>query len=406
MTPLLTMLVLSLGLPVAGGALYLLTVAVASAFYRPRTALAVPVTRLLVLVPAHNEAELVPRCVAALREQLYPRALYRIVVVADNCQDATASLAQSAGAEVMVRDEPGSRGKGQALRWAMDRIFAEAAPPEAIVVVDADAVAEPDFLRELEAEYVAGADLVQANDLILTESGSSRSALEAVALLLRNGVRFAGRSVLGIPATLCGNGMLLSRRILERYPWGAFTTTEDSEYALTLRMAGIRTVFAQPARVYAAATSTESGARTQGVRWDAGRLYAMRRWLPPMLSAIAARRRWDLLGEALDMLVPPFGMLTLTAAGGLTGSLILTAAHVVWPLTVIPWATATVALPVYVVVGLMAAGAPSAYYRSLLVMAPMFLVRKLRIYGRLVKGSDTNQWVRTARPAESGQPPP
>ena len=47
-----------------------------------------------------------------------------MVVIADNCTDDTALIAEAAGATVMVRNRPDSRGKGQALRWAMDKVLA------------------------------------------------------------------------------------------------------------------------------------------------------------------------------------------------------------------------------------------------------------------------------------------
>src|SRR5262249_20459179 len=59
-----------------------------------------PGQRLVVLVPAHDEAELIGRCLGSLQDQTYPRDLYRIVVIADNCTDGTADLAAAAGAEV------------------------------------------------------------------------------------------------------------------------------------------------------------------------------------------------------------------------------------------------------------------------------------------------------------------
>jgi cellulose synthase/poly-beta-1,6-N-acetylglucosamine synthase-like glycosyltransferase len=301
----------------------------------------------------------------------------------------------------MMRDEPGAKGKGHALRWAMDRILFEANAPEAIVVIDADSIVHQDFLRELELEFVAGSDLVQGNDQLLVEPESPSSAQEAAALLLRNGVRFAGRAALGIPAALCGNGMLLSRRVLQRHPWSAFTAAEDSEYSMTLRVAGIRTTFAQRARVYAAATSSEAGAYTQGVRWDAGRYYLIRLWLGPLLSAALIRRRWGLLPEAIDLAVLPFGVLTVTTVVGVSVSLVSALANLVAPVAILPWAIAILALPLYVIVGLAAARAPSSFYRALLLMTPVFALRKLKIYVRLLKGFEITEWIRTARPAES-----
>lgn len=397
----MTLLSLALGIPVAGATLYLLTLAVASRFYRPRQQRGAPPAQLVILVPAHNEEELIGLCVRSLLDQTYPDALYRVVVVADNCTDATVATARAAGASVLVRDDPTRRGKGQALRWAVGHVFSQAVMPDAMVVVDADAIADPDFLKELEAEFAAGNEVVQGNDLVLIEASALRTSLEAAALLLRNGVRFAGRAALGLPATLCGNGMLIGRRVLQWHPWDAFTATEDNEYAISLRMAGVRTAFARRARVYAAGTAGEAGAHTQGVRWEAGRFHLLRLWFGRMLAAAIIGRRIDLFADLVDLVVPPFSILAVTAIAGTALTLLLAMVGVASPAALIPWLVALIALPTYVVIGLLTAHAPASCYRALIVLAPRFALRKLRIYARLIKGFEMTQWVRTARPAES-----
>ena len=152
------------GLPFAASGVYLLALALAS-FRRERPARPLyPIARLAVLVPAHDEEELVGRCVSALRAQTYPSSRRRVVVIADNCGDRTAEVAAAAGAEVLERRDDHRRGKGHALRWAMDRLLAETEPPDAVVVVDADSIADRELLGELAAALATGADVAQAED--------------------------------------------------------------------------------------------------------------------------------------------------------------------------------------------------------------------------------------------------
>jgi glycosyltransferase involved in cell wall biosynthesis len=134
------------GLPFLAAGLYLLILALASLRHRPALPSEAPRSRLAVVVPAHEEEALVGRCVRSLLRQRYPAGLYRVLVVADNCTDGTAAEAERSGARVMVRKDENARGKGRALRWAMDRLLAESDPPDAVVVVDADSVADPDLL--------------------------------------------------------------------------------------------------------------------------------------------------------------------------------------------------------------------------------------------------------------------
>jgi 1,2-diacylglycerol 3-beta-glucosyltransferase len=394
-------LVVLCGAPVAACCIYLLILALASLGHDSPKARRQPDSRMTVIVPAHNEAGMIADCVRSLLDQSYPRDLYRIVVVADNCTDATAAVAEAAGAEVLVRRVSQLRGKGHALRWAMERLLTAPARGDAMVVVDADSIADPHFLRELEAVFADGHPVVQADDVLRTEPGRPRALLEAAALLLRNRVRLAGRARFGLPGSLCGNGMLLATSVLVAHPWQAFSITEDAEYALSLLQAGVPTTFAPRARVVAAPTEGGHGAYTQSLRWDGGRFALTREWMLPFLRAGLRRRDPALLSVALDLAVPPLGLLVLTTLVGGTVSLALWLAGVTAAWTVAPWLLALLALPTYLVVGLASCRVPVATYGAFL-LAPLFLASKLRVYANLLFRLDGEGWVRTRRPAEAG----
>jgi cellulose synthase/poly-beta-1,6-N-acetylglucosamine synthase-like glycosyltransferase len=248
--------VLAVGAFFAICGLYLLALSIAALFYkedqRASGAFISPSRRIAVLVPAHNEADYIARCVRALQVQTYPRDLYEVVVIADNCADDTARIAGAAGARVLVRNEPDRRGKGFALRWAMDQLVAAEGAPDAIAVVDADAVADPAFLDRLVKPLERGAEVVQGESL-LSGQGSRRAALQATAFLLVNRTRPSGQAVLHLPCNLAGNGMLLSSRLLRAHPWDAFTSAEDLEYTIELRLLGVRPAFARGAILYSPA---------------------------------------------------------------------------------------------------------------------------------------------------------
>src|SRR5579859_5203239 len=131
----LTALLVIAGSLAALSVLYLLVLAAVAVVHRSRPLLGVPSHRLVVLVPAHDEQDLIGRCVDSLQEQDYPVSLHRILVIADNCGDKTAEVAAAHGAEVMVRDDRAHPGKGHALRWAMDQLLAGSRPVDAVVVV-------------------------------------------------------------------------------------------------------------------------------------------------------------------------------------------------------------------------------------------------------------------------------
>jgi 1,2-diacylglycerol 3-beta-glucosyltransferase len=375
---------------------YLLVLAVAAFVRHPLGGRGRPGTRLAILVPAHDEERLVARCVRSLLDQDYPAALRRVLVVADNCTDATAEVAAAAGAEVWTRTDPSARGKGQALRWAMDSLLAGPDPPEAVVVVDADSVAEPGLLAGLASAAEGGHDAVQAEYLVLEETGATRERLLAAAFLLFHRVRFRGRGALGLPAALVGNGMLFTRRLLETHPWSAFTGVEDLEQTVRLRLAGVRVQFAGDALVRGPMAGGASADRRQRLRWEGGRFNVVRRYLPALVAAALRRHDPGLLGTALDLAVPPLGLLAMTCLAGTAVAIALALlGAVIWP-AVLVWAGALLALPAYVLVGLIAARADPRHFRALLG-APIFLLRKIATYARLGRGFDPSRWERTER---------
>jgi 1,2-diacylglycerol 3-beta-glucosyltransferase len=390
------------GCLLAGFGLYLVILSFAAALHvRPA-----PVDaqagrhRLTVLVPAHDEQQLIARCVSSLLDQTYPRDLYRVVVIADNCTDETADRAAAAGAEVMARDQPDARGKGQALRWAIDGLGAEAPSWDAVVIVDADSIADRGLLTALERELAAGHPAVQADYTVLPLAGSPRSELVAAGFLLFHRVRMSGRAVLRMPAFLFGNGMLFSRELLEAHPWDAFTGVEDLEYTIRLRLAGIRPRFTLGGYVSGPMPMSRAGAVRQRLRWEGGRFNVVKSRLWPLVRAAAARRDPRLLDAALDLATPPLGLLSLAILGGGLIAGAMTTTHLV-PLWVLaPWIVALLAIPTFVLVGLLAAGAPRSTYQALLG-APVFIAWKAITYVRLLRGFDALRWDRSDRQGQA-----
>src|SRR4051794_12567177 len=341
-----------IGILAAAAALYLVVLAVASRFERPSTTTEAAL-RLVVLVPAHDEADYIARCIGTLQEQDYPTELYDVVVVADNCTDETAAIAASCGVDVLEREDRTAKGKGAALRWAIDRLLADRPAVDAVVVVDADSIAEPHLIGGLASRLADGADAVQGEYLAIPDGDGARAELRLASMLLFHRVRFGGRAALGLPCHLVGNGMAFSRRLLADHPWDAFSSAEDLEWSADLRLAGIRPVFAADAGVRAPIASSGTAARTQRQRWEGGRAHVVRTRVPRMVRA-ALRGQWSVFDAILELVVPPLGVLATIAVFGAGVSGAFVAAGVVAPWVAVPWLTACGLIALFVLVGLWA----------------------------------------------------
>ncbi|HEX6348728.1 MAG TPA: WecB/TagA/CpsF family glycosyltransferase [Candidatus Dormibacteraeota bacterium] len=400
MVPILTMLFLALGAPVLLASAYLALVAVAALRKAPPGRPASPALRLAVVVPAHDEEALIESCVRSLLEQDYARERFGVFVVADNCGDSTAARAAAAGARVMVRTDPERRGKGQVLRWAFDQLLAGQDRPEALIVVDADSVVAPGFLRAVSDALASGAEVAQAAYTGLAGPGAG-AQLAAAAFLLFNVVRLAGRATLGWPANLVGNGMAFRAEVLDRVPWSAFTAVEDLEYSLRLRVAGVRPRYVPAARVSGPILVVGGGQEAgQRRRWEGGRFHIARRWLPRLAAEIAGGRL-DLLDAGADLAVPPLSVLAIGLIGGTTAAALAVAGGVAAPLSLAPWVASFVLLAAFALVGLRAGGAPREAYVAL-IKAPGFVLAKAWLYaGLLLHRHDAAAWERAVRPGSS-----
>lgn len=313
-------------------------------------------------MPAHDEAAVIARCVRSLRAQSYPRHLYEIVVIADNCTDNTVGIAAHAGADrVMNRCASPSGGKGGALRWALDQILVANCPPSGVVIVDADSFPGPGFLTALVQPFEAKRVRVVQGMSLLAPSKSCEPSLGVIAFMLFNRVRPPGRAVLHVrPTNLVGNGMLLARSVLLEHPWQGFTSSEDLEYSITLHLAKETIAFAPSAGLPSPPAPNAAAARQQQLRWHGGRAHLARVWMPRLVRRAVLECRPSLLRCRLGAeFSPRLGLLAAATAAGLILNLALEApaAIVAW-WSLLPWVVALAAIALSVVVGLRAGDTP------------------------------------------------
>jgi cellulose synthase/poly-beta-1,6-N-acetylglucosamine synthase-like glycosyltransferase len=361
-----------------------------------------PSYRFAILIPAHNESGLLPGLLQNLAAVDYPRELIHIHVVADNCTDDTAEQARHGGALVHERHNLEQVGKGYALQWLGERLATaenagELEPVDAFLLLDADSLISPNFLRVMDARLAAGERVIQAYYTVRDPESSWSAGIRYAALAALHYLRPAGRSQFGGSAGLKGNGMVFAAPLLRRHQWTA-SLTEDIELHMALLLEGEPVTFAPDAIVWAEMPDTLAAAETQNVRWEQGRLEMVRRYVPRLLLAAARQPQHAplLLDAVVEHLIPP---LSILAASSLMVSLV----SWLWPqrnhrrtlgrlLSVLTLGGQAV----YVLAGLHLAGASRASFRALL-FSPIYLFWKLLLYGRLLLGKGASGWERTSR---------
>jgi 1,2-diacylglycerol 3-beta-glucosyltransferase len=267
-----------------------------------------------VIVPAHDEAAGISKTISSLKRLSWPTARYRIIVVADNCTDATAAISREAGVTVLERQDLTRRGKGYALAHAFTW-SRSAAIADAVAVVDADSVASANLLESFAARIEAGACALQAHYGVLNAKDSWRTRLMAIALGSIHKVRSRAREHMRLSCGIRGNGWCVTHALLDKVPYRSFSLTEDVEFGIELGLAGHRVAYCDESYVNGEMVTTEHAARSQRQRWEGGRMALIREKLPALLHAAVVRRSWVCLDLALDLLVLPLSYVVVNVIG-------------------------------------------------------------------------------------------
>ena len=350
-----------------------------------------PRPKVAVLIPAHNEAAGIAATISTILPQLTTDD--RLLVIADNCTDATATIARNMGASAIERQDTERKGKGYALDFGLQSIAAE--PPEVVIMVDADCICEPDAIEKLARVAVASKRPVQATYLMeQPPNPTPKDSISALAFLVKNLVRPSGLKQLGLPSLLTGTGMAFPWSVIRSVSLASGNIVEDMQMSMDLAVAGYPTIFCPDAKVTGCLPQQQEVAKTQRTRWEHGHLQTLLTQTPRLATASVQQKRFDLLAIALDLSVPPLSLLVAIWVAAFAASL-LAATLGTSPIPAIFLALEGLLILVSIV------GAWAKFGRNdisglTLLAVPFYILWKIPLYvGFLVKRQ--TKWVRTER---------
>lgn len=342
-----------------------------------------------ILIPAHNEAAGIAITVTGLR-RVAPEGC-RILVVADNCADDTATRAVSAGAEVAERFDADRRGKGYALAFGRD-VLAQS-PPDMVIVVDADCELAPGSIEHLQRAVIGG-DVAQSANLIIPDrSAPALVQISSFAMLVKNLVRSRGLDRYGGCALLTGTGMAFPWPIFARAPLATGDIAEDLGLGIALTAEGVRIRLVTDALVRSRAASVGDSV-AQRRRWEHGFLTnALRHALPTLLSGVAKGSR-PMTALGLHLLVPPLALLFLIAGAAMAVLAVIGVVQQTWAPVIVLAAALTLAV---VLTGVTwARYGRDTLTLGALLQAPLYVAWKIPTYLRFLFAREA-RWQRARR---------
>jgi len=348
--------------------------------------------RTAVLIPAHNEGAGILPTIRDVQAQLGPND--RILVVADNCTDDTAAIAQAAGVEVTVRTDPVRRGKGYALEFGVRHLGLD--PADVVVIMDADCQLGDNTLRYLSDRAMASGRPVQSLYFMLAPKyAPPGKGVNIFAWRVKNWIRPLGLKLFGLPTQLFGTGMAFPLSLLLGRDLGNSRLAEDTALGLALASAGYPPLFVREARIYSHFPVSEVGIEQQRQRWEKGHLDNIVDLVPGALAKSLRDRNGGLAALAIDMAVPPLSLLVLVTAlceilGGI--AFVLGAPTVVLAIPT----SSTLLLVLGTALAWTAVGRDVLPPRELLRL-PLLVLEKLGFYHKIASGKATSAWTRTDR---------
>ena len=250
-----------------------------------------------IMIPAHNEESVIAHTVENIRNLTYKNI--EIILIDDRSEDNTLEVIKSLAdkfdnVKYLSRKKDAFPGKSAVLNDAL--VIAQG---EAILVFDADATVEPDFLSKLvpnlEPEDVGAVQarkVIRNSDTnILTKCQNNEYTLDTYLQVGRDAIKGA--------VELRGNGELIKRKALEdRGGWTNSTITDDLDMSTRLHIKGWDVRYCLDAKVYEEGVCYIIPLFRQRRRWLEG---TIRRYLEYFFQAISSKKMS--LKAKLDMVV-------------------------------------------------------------------------------------------------------
>ena len=227
---------------------------------------------ICVLIPAHNEAKVIAKTLAAVLKSDYPQ--FHVAVIDDGSTDGTAEIVAECAktdARLTLIRQPSCRGKAAAL----NRGFRERTE-DYIVTIDADTIVLPHTVRKLMEPFSdLGVDAVCGN----VQVGNLRNTLTKFQhveyVTSQNYDRRAFDGVNCISVVPGATGAWKRRKVLEIGGYSEDTLTEDTDLTLTLLGRGGRVVYAAHGQSVTEAPETISALFRQRYRWSFGSMQCL-----------------------------------------------------------------------------------------------------------------------------------
>ena len=273
-----------------------------------------PKNKFALLIAAHDEEVVIGSLIESMLKLDYPKDMYDIFVIADNCTDDTAKIAKGYGVNVCERFSEDKRGKGYALEWMFSKLFDMKEQYDAVAIFDADNLVHKDFLKEINSKMQDGYKVVQGYIDSKNPEDSWIAASYSIAFWTQNRMFQLSRANVGLSNQIGGTGFAVETNTLKKLGWGATCLTEDLEFTCKLVLNGEKVGWAHDAIIYDEKPLKLKQSWHQRKRWMQGFTDVASRYFFKLIKKSIVERKFYVFDCALYVLQPFVTLLVGIAA--------------------------------------------------------------------------------------------
>ncbi len=265
---------------------------------------------MAVIILAHNQESTIKKTLESIYMSEYQLSIVDVLVIADNCTDATVEIAKNCGAQVLERSNTEHGGKNKALEWFLREHKLSYENSEALVVIDAGTIIDRHFLSQISASLSKPeVDVVQGFYGLANPVENWRIGLCTAALNVFNHVRPAGRNAFGGSAGLRGNGVAFKPNVFKSYHWPPNFVLEDLEFSTELILKDMIVHYNPDAIALGWMFEDEEKARLQRVGHKDGRFRTISKYGPELLKRFYKERKFLYFDGFMELFMPSLTML-------------------------------------------------------------------------------------------------
>jgi cellulose synthase/poly-beta-1,6-N-acetylglucosamine synthase-like glycosyltransferase len=278
------------------------------------------------LIPAHNEATVIGPCVDSIFAMDYPRERIQVTVIADNCKDDTAGIAESFGATSLRRFTKEISGKAKALEYGFEKLHEQSADYDYLVVVDADNILAANWAANVILNLANNPDGFQTSVETKNPDDDAVTFGNYLSFVIMNRVVQQGRHRLGLPAMLAGTGMGFSHSFLSSGKFKSQSLTEDKDLSFRALVEKYDFRWIGSAEIYDEKPLGAKASFKQYKRWSSGLLSDAQKLRPALVKVLNEGR----FLTAIDIIFANLGpwllasyvsLAFLSLVGAVTGTL-------------------------------------------------------------------------------------